>query len=114
VEKEYRFFYRHYRFPRHSMLWPNTGNCVTPSFTGRHGVAYRYMRGVTAWQPKNNGGYTVCDLCNEDGDVLVVRIAECSPKDQFCYRTGRDIARGRALKALAEFELAELEQAVKE
>lgn len=37
---------------------------------------------------------------NEKGESVATGVAECSSKDAFCYRIGRDISRGRAFKAL--------------
>lgn len=35
-----------------------------------------------------------------DKSILILGISVCSKKDQFCKRTGRDIAHGRMLKRL--------------
>lgn len=85
--KHYRFTYEHYASGKY--------------FSGRHGVALRYYRGQTWWTPTERGGYTECMLTI--GDVMVgYGVAECSRKDQFCYKTGREIAFGRAIKSIGE------------
>ena len=61
----------------------------------------RYHRGRSDWQPAERGGCTFCTIADEDGITLVIGAAKCSRKDAFCYRIGRQIAKGRALKALA-------------
>lgn len=46
------------------------------------------------------GGKTICLIENDDYVVVARGEAYCSDLDNFCYRIGRDIAFGRALKAL--------------
>ena len=41
---------------------------------------------------------TVCQLLDENGEVIAVGEARCCPKDQFNRRLGRTISLGRALK----------------
>ena len=55
-----------------------------------------------AWRPAPRGGAAECDLLDDDGKLLSTGRAECSLADAFCYRIGRDIARGRAWKKLEE------------
>jgi hypothetical protein len=40
-------------------------------------------------------------IIDPDGDVVAEGKAICRPDEPFCRRIGRDVARGRALKALA-------------
>ena len=40
-------------------------------------------------------------LANGNGELIAGGEAWCHPRDVFNYRIGRDISRGRALKALA-------------
>ena len=51
--------------------------------------------------PHERGGITTCELVVDD-EVVAQGVAYCSLKDNFCYRTGRAIARGRAEKQLRE------------
>ena len=60
---------------------------------------FHYCKG---FPPRARGGKTICYLykdCGNEGPVGA-SAAVCSMSDNFCYRTGRDIALGRALKAL--------------
>jgi len=62
-----------------------------------------YQRGTTWWTPHPKGGFTECYLQRKrddgkDGELIGYGFALCSELDQFCYRTGRSIARGRARK----------------
>lgn len=56
-----------------------------------------YNRRKSEWQPSTKGGKTECHLVLEDDTEIVVD-AECSLKDNFCYRIGRLISFGRAMK----------------
>jgi len=61
---------------------------------------YHYTRGESDWEPAIYGGLTICYIYHND-KMVAIGNAQCSTKDQFCYRIGRTIARGRALKKLA-------------
>lgn len=52
------------------------------------------------------GGRTTCGITFADGSV-VYGVAECSRRDNYCKKIGRDIALGRALKT-AESKFPEL------
>jgi len=99
--------YRHYRFSKYPQ--PDS-----EEFIGRHGMAYHYQRGSqwvvdhfgnqtkvrkTVWEPLPRGGYTVCTVYDDEREIAV-GIAECSPLDSFCYRIGREVAKGRVIKSL--------------
>ena len=92
-----RFVYKHFRF---------TGGYVPPldvqRKNGRHGTACHYQRSVSKWTPAEKGGYTICYIYSHQPEnvLLATGIAACSPKDNFCYRAGREIARGKALLEL--------------
>lgn len=90
-----RFLYYHYRFTDASLPMDTDGPPTT--HTGRHGKAYRFRRKMSKWQPRACGGYTLCAIVDADGEQLGGGWAECSPRDQFCYRTGREISRERAI-----------------
>lgn len=62
---------------------------------------YYYIR-FGSGKDSKEGRATVCILPYPEGDGLVyVRgVSICNPKDQFCKRTGRAKALGRALKAI--------------
>ena len=73
---------------------------ITPELLELLSFAYhRSGEDKSNWQPHGRGGITYCQLV-EDGEVVAQGVAYCSPKDNFCYRVGRDIARGRAEKQL--------------
>ena len=95
-----RFVYKHFRFG-----WIADNLTVDPCLElhrGRHGVAGHYQRSVSKWTPREKGGYTICYVYSGvvEKQLLAIGTAECSPKDNFCYRTGREIARGKALLEL--------------
>ena len=50
-------------------------------------------------KPFPRGGKTVCLVTLSDGRKAE-GVALCSMADQFCYRIGRDISKGRAMHAL--------------
>jgi hypothetical protein len=63
----------------------------------------RYMRGVSSWEPYPRGGLTLCKIFKDGQEEPVVEEkAECHIRDSFCYRLGRLISAGRALKELQE------------
>ena len=92
-----RFVYKHYRMPNGCIAY----NANT-RYIGRHGRALHYRRGGTSWSPLERGGYTLCYIYDQNGSLVSSAVAECSPKDNFCYRTGRAIAKIRAECALVE------------
>lgn len=61
----------------------------------------RYQKGISDWEPGSNGGLVCCFIRNGNGELIAGGEAWCHPRDVFNYRIGRDISRGRALKALA-------------
>lgn len=72
------------------------------------GTLRRYYRSASDWTPCPRGGTTVCTLsvAEEGSDEVLLSFAgvsTCSKHDSFCYRRGREIARGRAYK---EYKLA--------
>lgn len=66
------------------------------------GTAYRYFIGRSKWKPNSRGGFTTCriEVSFDNREYIVVGRADCSKKDAFCYRIGRAISYGRALKSL--------------
>lgn len=60
-----------------------------------------YCRGHTSWEPAARGGKTVCVVL-QNGEPVCSAAAYCSLEDSFCYRIGRAISAGRALKKLVE------------
>lgn len=91
-----KIYYEHFRV----MVWQK------PSANKRKGRPYlsmleRFRRGRTKWLPYERGGHTVCTIRDdEDNKILGVGAATCSMSDNFNYKIGRDIARGRAEKKL--------------
>jgi len=49
---------------------------------------------------KPRGGQTIVRLYNEANELLATGVADCSSKDAFCKKIGREIALGRALENL--------------
>jgi len=75
------------------------------NYTFRHyrvsilGELVHYQRGITKWLARPRGGFTECFLQRKDSSELVgYGFALCSNQDPYCYRTGRQIACGRARK----------------
>ena len=100
--------YKHYRRPptisqAREMREPWIPNEVE-TFCGRHGLAYHYQPGNGNGEPSPRGGYTFCYVYDQDKNLVSMGLAECSPKDSFNYKIGRDISRGRALKTLREID----------
>lgn len=92
-EEGVHFTYRHWRI---------TGD--------DHTLKY-YQRKESTWMPQPKGGYTECVVWVGEGDErerISIGWALCSEKDNFCYRVGRQIAKGRALKAITLTEDGEL------
>lgn len=95
------YVYKHFRFLGNGAVNLHE----TEHHTGRHGRAYHWQRGTQQpWQPSGRGGYTICYVYNPDGELVSTGMAHCSKQDHFCYRLGRDIARGRALKSARQAE----------
>lgn len=61
------------------------------------------------WIPAERGGATVCIVLRGD-KVLGRGVSGCSKLDPFCYRIGRAIARGRALRDAGLLEGVRLER----
>lgn len=79
---DYQFFYAHFRI-----------DATTNELK-------RYHRGQTDWTPAARGGSTVCRVTDADSNPVSSGRALCSLQDAFCYRLGRTIAKGRAMKGL--------------
>jgi hypothetical protein len=111
-ERACRFVYKHYRFyrrfyaRRRAPAPMGDDSYEGTTFWGRHGLAHHYQRGISLWSPTERGGYTFCFVYEGDdaSEPIAVGLAECSPKDAFCYRLGREISRGRALDELEKRE----------
>lgn len=95
---------------KHFRVWP--ANHYTAQRTGspsRHAL-FHWQRGGDnpEWserKPYPRGGRTICTI--EIGSQTATGEAACSMSDQFCYRTGRRIARGRAVSALKALNAAQ-------
>lgn len=93
--EKHRFEYRHFR-PTIDLIKYNP-NVLEYK-------CKRYMRGVTQWKPHEHGGATLCLVFGNGDESLAWGLAFCCMKDNFSYRLGREIARGRALAALKGIE----------
>ena len=67
----------------------------------------RYYRGdgfaagvMKKYEVGERGGEVVCNLFDEHDTCIGFGESTCSMSDHFCYKRGREIALGRALKAL--------------
>lgn len=63
-------------------------------------ITARYYRHASPWEVGEHGGRTECDILDDEGKVLSSGVAVCSVDDSFCYKRGRDISFGRAMKNL--------------
>lgn len=82
-----KMYYKHYR-------WEYCGD--------DNYILAPYSRTLKRFYPESKGGETECHLVLRDG-TEIVGVAQCSLKDNFCYRIGREIALGRALKKYADW-----------
>lgn len=118
MDEELRFVYKHYRMISNDPF-QNTG--ARKSFTNAEAKhiyegttpqklftdavhayrVYHYTRGESKWEPTHYGGLTICYIYSGD-HLVALGEAQCSTKDQFCYKIGRAIAKGRALKELSK------------
>jgi len=111
MNEDLRFVYKHYRIPTLNAIFSNEwGDDKREQRTIREGTSSdlcelrhysvtHYTRGKSDWEPAIYGGLTICYVYRGD-EMVAIGEAQCSTKDQFCYRIGRMIARGRALKEL--------------
>ena len=98
-----RMYFQHYRVPKSKTHAAILDFVSAVSGHGYNKKYYRYSRRKTEWQPAVNGGKTECHLVLDNG-VEIVGVAECSMQDNFCYATGREISKGRALKKFAYYQ----------
>lgn len=64
---------------------------------------WRYTKNC-GWKPAGHGGKTICRIrC--DGKIIATGEAVCSMSDNFCYRTGRDLAFLRAYEKLTDDQI---------
>jgi len=94
---------RHYRIPL---------NRYNGEIRGKPKFVIRYFRGhgfgpSAKGIPASRGGMTCCDIYDDEGIRLASGRASCSFADNFNYKTGRDIAVGRAEKELARVRARE-------
>jgi hypothetical protein len=54
---------------------------------------------VRDWQPSEKGGYTICFLDTENGQTFT-GISNCSLRENYNKKVGRNIALGRAMKQM--------------
>lgn len=78
------YTFRHYR------IWENSS------------LLMHYQRGASKWFVQPRGGFTECYIHTSDDEHRLIGygFALCSVLDSYCYRTGRDISRGRARKMM--------------
>ncbi len=61
-------------------------------------IQYMHYRPVLGF---SRGGATVAILPNDHQKIATISIARCNPSDVFCKKTGRAIAGGRIVAAMA-------------
>jgi len=74
-----------------------------------HVRAVNFEEGIEYWERESidpdweilpNRGMTYAEIYNPAGDLVAQATAVCSRRDNYCKRTGKNIAVGRALKEL--------------
>lgn len=98
-----KIVFEHYRFNEYA--W-SLDQYRRPPRKGKPdgGYLWRYRRngkGMALGYAGERGGETTCEIL-DDGKFLSIGIATCSMSDNFCYKTGRDLALKRALEKLPE------------
>lgn len=100
--------YEHYRVPYCSWDrgWHNLdANDIRKADNATHKPLdkwlFRYEQHDKRFYPRLRGGMTTCTLVLSNNKPIV-GTAYCSMSDNFCYRTGRQIALERALKQYRE------------
>ena len=97
MQHPYRINFEYYRVPRFREV-PTKGrpaDCILLRYFRGEGFQTTPAKGA---RPK--GGATVCNI-TANGKQWSAR-AYCSHSDNFCYKRGRDISLGRALKLYNE------------
>lgn len=94
--------FRHYRIPT-MIISHDFYNRLPQKGKPPLGMLYRVIRGmVLSMFPhgiEERGGKTICEIRLGNGDI-VTGMALCSMSDRFCYKTGRELARWRAIDNL--------------
>ena len=98
MESDYKITFEYFRVPDFDYLKtikkgkPNSEHLVEyVRGKGFHG------REIAMVSPLSNGG-RVCCYIGDETRTAARGVADCSYSDNFCYKTGREIALGRALK----------------
>ncbi len=68
---------------------------------GRPAILVPFKRGQETWTPASRGGAVDCAIHDDNNRIVAQGKSTCSMADNFNYRIGRDIARGRAEKEAA-------------
>jgi hypothetical protein len=63
-----------------------------------------YTKNDPGFSPSCRGGITLVSVLDGDGKTVAEASANCSLKDNFSYRIGREIAFGRLMKATHNFQ----------
>lgn len=68
----------------------------------RFGAPMGTLKNLKDWgeRPRPKGGETIAILVDDEGNKLSEATAKCSELDNYSRQIGRDIATGRAIKAL--------------
>ncbi len=112
TDKEYAVKprYSHFRVPRvldrdYPKRGIPTSNDLVP-YSRNDGWPKIDERGsLLVWgstSPYERGGKTLCEMVDEDGNVVVSASSVCSFADNFNYKMGRRIAFGRAMSEYSE------------
>jgi len=113
-----RFIYRHYRISRGFVLPTKSNPALLRDFCVRYhrgcgfgGHKFHDIRKYFIYgPPSTRGGITEC-LAVDGSVVLAKGYAYCSVQDNFCYRTGRNIARDKAKEELGK-RLSQIKEAL--
>lgn len=92
-----RIVYKHYRVPTFVVALYNGELPIDKVMAS----SVRYRKNTGDFVAAGRGGYTTCTITRNGKTVTGTAI--CGPKDNFCYKTGRQVAYERAVARLAAF-----------
>lgn len=91
---EMKVTYKHFRLPK----WVSEFYPEGVPLEKVEELSVRYRKNTKDFVPAGRGGYTTASI--EYAGVTVTGVAVCSPSDNFCYRTGREVALDRLTQKL--------------
>ncbi|MCK5307406.1 MAG: hypothetical protein KAJ73_02240 [Zetaproteobacteria bacterium] len=94
--------YMHFRIPETLARSDDTGEPGVGKLF-RYGRSNGWHQRTMFLAPHPRGGLTVCQIFDAKSDTFMAAgTAKCSLSDNFCYKTGRLLAFGRALQSLGK------------